>query len=46
MYFVYFFSYTCKQKYQLIKKMKANFSYMYMCCCYKQTGEGMLSMNR
>lgn len=39
MYFVLFFSYTCKQ----IKIMKANFSIMYMCCCFKQNGEGMFS---
>ncbi len=42
MYFVYFFCYTCKHKLEL---MKANFSYMYMCCCYKQSGEGMFSTN-
>jgi len=42
MYFVYFFYYTCKHK---TNRMKANFSYMYMCCCFKQSGEGMFSIH-
>ena len=41
MYFVLFFSYTCKLK---LQKMKANSSIMYMCCCLGQIGEGMLSI--
>jgi hypothetical protein len=40
MYFISFFHYTCINN---KITMKANSLYIYMCCCYEQTGEGMLS---